>query len=88
MAGEDRATQPKAADRDGRQGRAAFDIAQIQQDLEAAFANDGTVLPDDPSRNIPPAAARAAARAAAAAPAAPAPAAAAPGENLDFSAKP
>ena len=88
-----RAAVPRIQDLPSRillrmQGRAAFDIAQIQQDLEAAFANDGTVLPDDPSRNIPPAAARAAARAAAAAPAAPAPAVAAPGENLDFSAKP
>lgn len=90
-----RAAVPRIQDLPSRillrmQGRAAFDIAQIQQDLEAAFANGGTAVADDPSKNIPPAAARVAARAAAAAPAAaPAvPAPAAPGEDLDFSAKP
>ncbi len=90
-----RAAVPRIQDLPSRillrmQGRAAFDVAQIQQDLEAALANGGAAVPDDPSKNIPPAAARVAARAAAAAPAAAsaAPAPAAPGEDLDFSAKP
>ena len=80
-----RAAVPRVQDLPSRillrmQGRMAFDVAQIQQDLEAALASDGSAPPDDPTRNIPPAAARAAAAAApaAAAPAAAAPAAAAP----------
>ncbi len=85
-----RAAVPRIQDLPSRillrmQGRSPFDIAQILQDLEAALANGGTAAPDDPSKNIPPAAARVAARAAAAAPAA---APAAPGADLDFSAKP
>ena len=80
------------------QGRAAFDIAQIQQDLEAAFASDG-VSPGasaEPGANVSPAEQRAAARMQGAAPAArPAPAAsaaAAPApqagaDDFDFTAK-
>ena len=91
-----RAAVPRIQDLPSRillrmQGRAPFDIAQILQDLEEALANVGTAVPDDPTKNIPPAAARVAARAAAAAGPAAAPAAsapAAPGADLDFSAKP
>ena len=93
-----RAAVPRIQDLPSRillrmQGRAPFDLAQIQQDLEAALADGGTAPPDDPSKNIPPATARIAARAAAASAAprpAPAPAAgpsAAPPDDLDFSAK-
>jgi hypothetical protein len=98
-----RAAVPRIQDLPARillrmQGRAAFDIAQIQQDLEAAFASDG-VSPGasaEPGANLSPAAIRAAARVPGAAlptaaappvPAAAAPAPAAPGEDLDFSAK-
>lgn len=97
-----RAPVPRIQDLSARillrmQGRAAFDIAQIQQDLEAALASDG-VAPGasaEPGTNLSPAAMRAAARAqgAAAAPAnaapspAPAPKPAAPPNDLDFSAK-
>ena len=69
------------------QGRAAFDVAQIQQDLEAAFASHG-VSPGaaaGPDTNLSPAAIRAAARMPGAA-AAPAPAAASR-EDLNFNAK-
>ena len=89
-----RAAVPRIQDLPARillrmQGRAAFDVAQIQQDLEAAFASDGTSpgASAEPDANLSPAAMRAAARVPGVAPAAPAPAAAAPGENLDFSAK-
>ncbi|MFH1044252.1 MAG: hypothetical protein V1796_04210 [Pseudomonadota bacterium] len=92
-----RAAVPRIQDLPARillrmQGRAAFDVAQIQQDLEAAFASDG-VSPGasaEPGANLSPAALRAAARVAGAAPAAPAAAQrpVAPGEDLDFSAKP
>jgi hypothetical protein len=89
-----RAAVPRIQDLPARillrmQGRAAFDVAQIQQDLEAAFASDG-VSPGasaEPGANLSPAAIRAAARVPEAAPAAPASAAAAPGKDLDFSAK-
>jgi hypothetical protein len=94
-----RAAAPRIQDLPARillrmQGRAAFDVAQIQQDLEAAFASDG-VSPGasaEPGSNLSPAAIRAAARVPGAAPAATAAAAAAPrpaapGEDLDFSAK-
>jgi hypothetical protein len=92
-----RAAMPRIQDLPARillrmQGRAAFDIAQIQQDLEAAFASDG-VSPGafaEPGANLSPAAIRAAARVPGSAPAgaaAPASAAAAPGEDLNFSAK-
>jgi len=80
-----RAAVPRIQDLPARillrmQGRAAFDVAQIRQDLEAALASDG-VSPGasaEPGANLSPAAMRAAARgpaadaAAAAAPAAPA----------------
>jgi len=95
-----RAATPRIQDLPSRivlrmQGRTPFDVEQVRQDLEAAMASQGTAPPDDPSRNIPPAAARAAARAAAARPAAPGPApaaapagpSAAPADDLDFSAK-
>ncbi|HEY5292602.1 MAG TPA: hypothetical protein VIJ43_09845 [Burkholderiales bacterium] len=95
-----RAAVPRIQDLPARillrmQGRAAFDVAQIQQDLEAAFASDG-ISPGasaEPGANLSPAALRAAARVPGAAPAAaapaaaPRPAAAASGEDLDFSAK-
>ena len=99
-----RAAVPRIQDLPARillrmQGRSAFDLAQIQQDLEAAFASDG-VSPGasaEPGANLSPAAMRAVARVAGAAPAAAAvprpasaPAAAAPaakGDDLDFSAK-
>jgi hypothetical protein len=89
-----RAAVPRIQDLPARillrmQGRAAFDVAQIQLDLEAALASDG-VSPGasaEPGANLSPAAIRAAARALGADPTA-APAAAAPGESLDFSAKP
>ena len=95
-----RAAVPRIQDLPARillrmQGRVAFDVAQIQQDLEAAFASHG-VSPGasaEPGTNLSPAAMRAAARVAGAAPTAPAgaaaprPAAAASGESLDFSAK-
>jgi hypothetical protein len=61
------------------QGRAAFDVAQILTDLEAALASDGAPLGVvGPEANLSPAALRAAARVpgAVAAPAAAAPAAA------------
>jgi len=89
-----RAAVPRIQDLPARillrmQGRAAFDIAQIQQDLEAAFASHG-VAPGasaEPGANLSPAALRAAARVPGAVKAAPAPAAAPPGEDLDFGAK-
>ena len=64
-----RAAVPRIQDMPARillrmQGRAAFDVAQIQQDLEAAFASDG-VSPGasaEPGANLSPAAMRAAAR--------------------------
>ena len=101
MAANVRAAVPRLQDLPSRillrmQGRAAFDIAAIQQDLEHALAAAGianaTPAPAGPEARAAAAAAStpaapvpprpAAARAAA--PAAPAPA----GENLDFSAKP
>lgn len=96
-----RAAVPRIQDLPARillrmQGRAAFDIAQIQQDLEAAFASDG-VAPGasaEPGANLAPAAMRAAARAPGAASAAATErAAAAPaqtaagGNDFDFTAK-
>jgi len=88
-----RAAVPRIQDLPSRillrmQGRAAFDIAQIRQDLEAAFASDG-VSPGasaEPGANLSPAAMRAAARVHGASPA-PAAATHAAGEDLDFSAK-
>ena len=92
-----RAAVPRIQDLPARillrmQGRAAFDVAQIQQDLEAAFASDG-VAPGasaEPGANLSPAAMRAAARVPGAtpAPAAAAPTPAAPAADLDFGAKP
>ena len=93
-----RAAVPRIQDLPSRillrmQGRAAFDVVQIKQDLEAALASHGAPAPDDPTRNIPPAAARAAARAAAPAAAAqqvsaPAtPAQTSRGDDMDFTAK-
>ena len=97
-----RAAVPRIQDLPARillrmQGRAAFDIPQIQQDLEAAFASDG-VSPGasaEPGANLSPAAKRAAARVPGALPATPraaaqapaGPAAAAPGADLDFRTK-
>ncbi len=98
-----RAAAPRIQDLPSRillrmQGRAAFDVAQIQQDLEAALASDG-VSPGasaEPGANLSPAAKRAAARvpraasAAAAAPPARAPAPAAPAaaaDDFDFTGK-
>jgi hypothetical protein len=92
-----RAAVPRIQDLPARillrmQGRAAFDIVQIQQDLETALASDG-VSPGasaEPGANLSPAALRAAARmpgAVPAAAAAPRTAPAAAGEDLDFSAK-
>jgi hypothetical protein len=90
-----RAAVPRIQDLPARillrmQGRAAFDVAQIQQDLEAAFTSHG-VSPGasaEPGANLSPAAIRAAARVSGAAPAATAPAATARGKHLDFGAKP
>ena len=101
-----RAAVPRIQDLPARillrmQGRAAFDIAQIQQDLEAAFASAGAPpgASAEPGANLSPAAIRAAARVPGAAPAArpapaaaaaPAPAPAAPaagGEDFDFTSK-
>lgn len=103
-----RAAAPRIQDLPARillrmQGRSAFDVAQIQQDLEAAFASDG-VAPGasaEPDANLAPAAKRAAARVPGAAPAAatapppasPAPASAVPAppaagkDDFDFTAK-
>ncbi len=88
-----RAAVPRIQDLPARillrmQGRAAFDVAQIQQDLEAAFASHGAPpgASAEPGSNLSPAAMRAAARVPGAAPAA-APATGAPGENLNFGAK-
>ncbi len=96
-----RAAVPRIQDMPARvllrmQGRSAFDVAQIQQDLEAALASDG-ISPGasaEPGANLSPAAKRAAARVpgalAAAPPPAPAPVAPAPkapDADLDFSAK-
>jgi hypothetical protein len=93
-----RAAVPRIQDLPARillrmQGRAAFDVAQIQQDLEAALASDG-VSPGasaEPGANLSPAAMRAAARtqgpATAAATAAPA-ARAAGADDFDFTSKP
>lgn len=82
-----RAAVPRIQDLPARillrmQGRAAFDVAQIQQDLEAAFASNGAALgaAAGPDASLSPAAMRAAARAPGAVPTAPA-------ENLDSSAK-
>ena len=99
-----RAAVPRIQDLPARillrmQGRAAFDVVQIQQDLEAAFTSHGAApgASAEPGSNLSPAALRAAARVPGAAAAAPAPAAAprpaaqpaaARGEDLDFSAKP
>lgn len=102
-----RAAVPRIQDLPSRillrmQGRAAFDVAQIQQDLETAFASHGAApgASAEPGANLSPAAKRAAARVPRAAPVASAPVAAAtatrpappapsvPSEDLDFSAKP
>ena len=88
-----RAAVPRIQDLPARillrmQGRAAFDVAQIQQDLEAAFASEG-VSPGasaEPGANLSPAAIRAAARVPAAA-SAPAAAPAVSGSEMDFTAK-
>jgi len=85
-----RAAVPRIQDLPARillrmQGRAAFDVAQIQHDLEAAFASHG-VSPGaaaGPDANLSPAAIRAAAMMAGAAPAA----AVVPGKELDLSSK-
>jgi hypothetical protein len=92
-----RAAVPRIQDLPARillrmQGRAAFDVAQIQQDLEAALASDG-VSPSvsaEPGTNLSPAAIRAAARAHGAAPAGAAPpdARAAGADDFDFTSKP
>jgi hypothetical protein len=86
-----RAAVPRIQDLPGRillrmQGRAAFDVAQIQQDLEVALASHGAPpgASAEPDANLSPAAIRAAAKVPGAAPA---PVATAPGEDLDFSAK-
>ena len=96
-----RAAVPRIQDMPARvllrmQGRSAFDVAQIQQDLEAALASDG-ISPGasaEPGANLSPAAKRAAARVPGALAAAPQPAPApvapapkAPAADLDFSAK-
>jgi hypothetical protein len=84
-----RAAVPRIQDMPARillrmQGRSAFDVTQIQQDLEAAFASDGASpgASAEPGANLSPAAKRAAARvpgaAAAPPPPQPAPAARAP----------
>lgn len=64
-----RAAVPRIQDLPARillrmQGRAAFDVAQIQQDLEAAFASEGAPpgAAAGPEGNLSPAAMRAAAR--------------------------
>ncbi|MBK5104985.1 MAG: hypothetical protein JJE42_12120 [Burkholderiales bacterium] len=88
-----RAAVPRIQDLPARillrmQGRAAFDVAQIRQDLEAALASDG-VSPGasaEPGANLSPAAMRAAARvsgAVSAAQPAPAPTPAAPAAGKD-----
>ncbi|HUX23385.1 MAG TPA: hypothetical protein VMV87_02090 [Burkholderiales bacterium] len=95
-----RAAVPRIQDLPARillrmQGRAAFDVAQIQQDLEAALASDG-VSPGasaEPGANLSPAEMRAAARAhgtvAAAVPPASAPSAGADvTDDFDFTSKP
>lgn len=93
-----RAAVPRIQDLPARillrmQGRSAFDVAQIQQDLEAAFASHGAApgASAAPGANLSPAAIRAAARVAAAAPASAtvpvSTATAAPRADLDFSAK-
>jgi len=90
-----RAAVPRIQDLPARillrmQGRAAFDVAQIQQDLEAALASDG-VSPGasaEPGASLSPAAMRAAARAPGAVPAAETVAQpAAGGNDFDFTAK-
>ncbi|MBE0623570.1 MAG: hypothetical protein IH606_02040 [Burkholderiales bacterium] len=87
-----RAAVPRIQDLPARillrmQGRAAFDVAQIQQDLEAALASDG-VSPGasaEPGANLSPAAMRAAAARPASAPT---PAASAAGkDDFDFTPK-
>lgn len=87
-----RAAVPRIQDLPARillrmQGRAAFDVAQIRQDLEAALASDG-VSPGasaEPGANLSPAAMRAAARAPGAVAAAqPALAPAAGKDDFDF----
>ena len=50
-----RAATPRIQDLPSRillrmQGRTPFDIAQIQQDFEAAVANQGSAVSDDPVR--------------------------------------
>jgi len=89
-----RAAVPRIQDLPARillrmQGRAAFDVAQIQQDLEAAFASHGAPpgASAEPGANLSPAAMRAAARVPGAAPAAAAAAPAASGGEMDFTAK-
>jgi len=94
-----RAAVPRIQDLPARillrmQGRAAFDVAQIQQDLEAALASDG-VSPGasaEPGANLSPAAMRAAERAQGAAPAAATAASsatrAAGADDFDFTSKP
>ena len=88
-----RAAVPRIQDLPARillrmQGRAAFDVAQIRQDLEAALASDG-VSPGasaEPGANLSPATMRAAARvsgAVSAAQPAPAPTPAAPAAGKD-----
>jgi hypothetical protein len=83
-----RAAVPRVQDLSARillrmQGRAAFDVAQIQQDLEAAFASHGAApgAAAGPGVDLSPAAIRAAARVPGVTPAA------APAGDLDFSAK-
>jgi hypothetical protein len=107
MAANVRAAAPRLQDLPSRillrmQGRAAFDVAAIQQDLEhalaaAEIANATPAPAAGPEARAAAAAAstlaastgpRPASERAAPAPASAAPAAAAPGENLDFSAKP
>jgi hypothetical protein len=94
-----RAAAPRIQDLPARillrmQGRAAFDVAQIQQDLEAAFASDGAApgASAEPGANLSPAAIRAAARVPGVAPAAapapqPASTPAAGKDDFDFTAK-
>lgn len=89
-----RAAVPRIQDLPARillrmQGRVAFDVAQIQQDLEAAFASDG-VAPGasaEPNANLSPAALRAAGRVPAAAQAA-APGPATGKDDFDFTPQP
>jgi hypothetical protein len=87
-----RAAVPRIQDLPARillrmQGRVAFDVSQIQQDLEAAFTSHGAPpgASAEPGANLSPAALRAAARVPGVAPA---PAAPAPGKQLNFGAKP